>query len=148
VSSTENNSEEIQLRINQLQWLLDDLSSSIKSLPICSMLQSLPNKVSIFISMHPGTCVMETVCIIHQLARSGGTLLNRCLGCMPGILMLSEIHPNMGNRLDQFHALVQAQQWFGIFSDSDIESIKQHKDSQDYQRSLELLGYNETPAQQ
>ena|GEM_PF-4627496 len=44
---------------------------------------------------------METLRIIHQLARSGGTLLNRCLGCMPGILMLSEIHPHMGNQLDQ-----------------------------------------------
>jgi hypothetical protein len=73
---------------------------------------------------------METIGIIHQLARSGGTLLNRCLGCMPAVSMLSEIHPNMGNRLDQYHALVQAQQWFGIFSDSDIERLKQHKAEQ------------------
>lgn len=33
------------------------------------------------------------VSILHNLARSGGTILSRCLGCMERILLLSEIHP-------------------------------------------------------
>jgi len=31
--------------------------------------------------------------IISNLPRSGGTLLGRCVGCMDGITLLSEIHP-------------------------------------------------------
>ncbi len=35
--------------------------------------------------------------LVHHLARSGGTLISRCLGCMSGVLLLSEIHP-LGTR--------------------------------------------------
>ena len=32
--------------------------------------------------------------IIHNLARSGGTPICKCLGCMSDIVLLSEIEPN------------------------------------------------------
>ena len=50
-------------------------------------------------------------------ARSGGTILNRCLGCLPGVVMLSEVTP----LVDQSPAggeprtvKDQARQWYGI----------------------------------
>ena len=51
------------------------------------------------------------------MARSGGTLISRCLGCMSGVLLLSEIHP-LGTA--QFNPLVQAQRWYGLLSSQDL----------------------------
>jgi len=65
--------------------------------------------------------------IIHQLARSGGTVVNRCLGCMPGVMLLSEIHPRSANRPDQFHALVQAHHWFGLLTEADRLMLEQRR---------------------
>ncbi|HYD64522.1 hypothetical protein [Azospirillum sp.] len=48
--------------------------------------------------------------VIHQLARTGGTLLNRCLGAMNGVLVLSEIHP-LRHVVDP---LEQSRDWFGL----------------------------------
>lgn len=70
---------------------------------------------------------MEALRIIHQLARCGGTVINRCLGCLPGVVVLSEIHPRMGYRLNQFHALVQAHHWFGLLSDADMHMLEQQR---------------------
>ena len=36
--------------------------------------------------------------ILHHMARSGGTIISRCLGCMKDVILLSEIHP-LGSRL-------------------------------------------------
>lgn len=58
-----------------------------------------------------------TIRLIHNLARSGGTLIGRCLGSMDGVFLLSEIHP-LG--LDRFHPAVQAQSWFNLLTDDDI----------------------------
>lgn len=58
-----------------------------------------------------------TVRLIHNLARSGGTLIGRCLGSMDGIFLLSEIHP-LG--LERFHPAVQAQSWFNLLTDDDV----------------------------
>jgi hypothetical protein len=55
------------------------------------------------------------------MARSGGTLISRCLGCMSGVLLLSEIHP-LGTA--QFNPLVQAQRWYGLLSSQDLAELK------------------------
>jgi hypothetical protein len=55
------------------------------------------------------------------MARSGGTLISRCLGCMSGVLLLSEIHP-LGTA--QFNPLVQAQRWYGLLSSQDLGTLK------------------------
>jgi hypothetical protein len=31
--------------------------------------------------------------MIHNMARSGSTLVCKCLGCMEGVVLLSELHP-------------------------------------------------------
>jgi hypothetical protein len=59
--------------------------------------------------------------LVHHMARSGGTLISRCLGCMSGVLLLSEIHP-LGTA--QFNPLVQAQRWYGLLSSQDLVELR------------------------
>jgi Sulfotransferase family len=59
--------------------------------------------------------------LVHHMARSGGTLISRCLGCMSGVLLLSEIHP-LGTA--QFNPLVQAQRWYGLLSSQDLLDVR------------------------
>ena len=51
--------------------------------------------------------------VIHNLARSGGTLIAKCLGSMQNTALLSEIHPDAQIALS-FNALHQAQNWYGV----------------------------------
>jgi hypothetical protein len=62
-----------------------------------------------------------TLRLVHHMARSGGTLISRCLGRMSGVLLLSEIHP-LGTA--QFNPLVQAQRWYGLLSSQDLAELK------------------------
>jgi protein O-GlcNAc transferase len=62
-----------------------------------------------------------TLRLVHHMARSGGTLISRCLGCMSGVLLLSEIHP-LGTT--QFNPLVQAQRWYGLLSSQDLAELR------------------------
>ncbi|MGB7346530.1 MAG: hypothetical protein WBD20_20080, partial [Pirellulaceae bacterium] len=55
--------------------------------------------------------------LIHHLARTGGTLLARCLGSMDGVCLLSEISPT---GTAQFNPLRQAADWYGLISDDEI----------------------------
>ncbi len=47
--------------------------------------------------------------VIHNLPRSGGTIFARCLGCMDGVALLSEIHPHRSAAVDP---ATQARQYF------------------------------------
>lgn len=60
------------------------------------------------------------IAILYSLARSGGTLVSKCLGCMPGHVLLSEIHP----RWAYFNPLIQANEWFKLISDEELNEIK------------------------
>lgn len=51
-----------------------------------------------------------TLRILHNLARSGGTIVARCLASMDGVALLSEIHPDHGI----FDPAKQAREWYGI----------------------------------
>ena len=62
-----------------------------------------------------------TLRLVHHMARSGGTVISRCLGCMSGVLLLSEIHP-LGTA--QFNPLVQAQRWYGLLSSQDLAELR------------------------
>ncbi|MFO7481992.1 sulfotransferase [Oceanibaculum nanhaiense] len=55
--------------------------------------------------------------LIHQLARSGGTLINRLL-LAQGVAVLSEVHPLGWATLDP---LAQARDWFGLIGAGDLE---------------------------
>ena len=55
--------------------------------------------------------------ILHQMARSGGTVICRCLGSMRDVVLLSEIHP-AGRAY--FDPLQQAHEWHGLLTEQDI----------------------------
>jgi hypothetical protein len=52
-----------------------------------------------------------TIRIVHNLARSGGTIINRCLACMDGIVLLSEVDPHTKDEWNS--APHQARAWYG-----------------------------------
>ena len=56
--------------------------------------------------------------LIHHMARTGGTLICKCLACMKQVIMLSEIHP-LGTRM--FNPVQQAQTWYQLFSEQEIQ---------------------------
>jgi hypothetical protein len=61
--------------------------------------------------------------IIHNLARSGGTLISKCIGCMSDIVLLSEIQPD-GFDVDLTQCnkpLVQAVRWHNIVPPNDMK---------------------------
>ena len=62
--------------------------------------------------------------LVHHMARSGGTLFSKCLGCMEGVLLLSEIHP-LGIR--QFNPLDQAQGWFRLLTAEDVADLRRRR---------------------
>jgi hypothetical protein len=59
--------------------------------------------------------------LLHHMARSGGTLISKCLGCMSGVVLLSEIHPLGTNH---FNPLIQAQRWYGLLSAQDLIDLR------------------------
>lgn len=69
--------------------------------------------------------------LIHQLARSGGTLINRLL-LAQGVAVLSEVHPLGWANLDP---LAQARDWFGLIGDSDLQG----QDALPYADALALI---------
>lgn len=58
--------------------------------------------------------------LLHHLARTGGTTISKCLAVMPGVALLSEIHP-LG--LEKISALHQAMGWFGLVDPQEIEQL-------------------------
>lgn len=60
------------------------------------------------------------VYLIHALARSGGTLISRCLGAMNGVYLFSEVHPQSAaaarhvSTAEQFGLEHQAREWYGL----------------------------------
>ena len=51
------------------------------------------------------------------MARSGGTLVSKCLASMNEVMLLSEIHPRAG---DRFSPVRQAADWFGLVSPEEV----------------------------
>lgn len=59
--------------------------------------------------------------LLHHLARSGGTVISRCLASMDRVVLLSEIHP-LGVRM--FDPLQQAHRWYGLVSPDDLQRLQ------------------------
>jgi len=59
---------------------------------------------------------------VHGLARSGGTLLSRCLGCMDGVMLLSEVHPTVPS---PFSVVDQAREWYGVVVPRGLDFLSQ-----------------------
>jgi hypothetical protein len=66
--------------------------------------------------------IQPEIRILHHMARSGGTIISRCLGCMDGVYLLSEIHPRGLQFINPLH---QADQWYGLLTGNDIADITQ-----------------------
>ena len=83
---------------------------------------------------------MQDLGILHQLARTGGTIINRCLGCMRNIVMLSELHPTQRQGL-HFHPLYQAGQWFDLISPDERATLRSNAErgGWSFMRSIELI---------
>lgn len=58
--------------------------------------------------------------LLHQLPRSGGTIINRCLGTMQNNVVLSEVHPRSINKAVAFNPMIQAHQWFDLVDSADF----------------------------
>ena len=69
----------------------------------------------------PTRAARPSLRLIHHMARSGGTVISKCLGCMAGVVLLSEIHP-LGT--SHFNPLIQAQRWYGLLSTQDLIELK------------------------
>lgn len=76
-----------------------------------------------------------TLRIVHQMARSGGTIISRCLGCMRDVVLLSEIHP-LG--LNRYNPLDQAHNWFRLLTASDIRRLQERKQVP-FEEAMELI---------
>ncbi|MEW5857922.1 MAG: hypothetical protein AB1861_11150 [Cyanobacteriota bacterium] len=60
-----------------------------------------------------------TLPVIYSFARSGGTLINRCLGCILGNIILSEVNPHAS----LVPIEVQAHDWFKLVSSRDFSDF-------------------------
>ncbi len=54
------------------------------------------------------------------MARSGGTVVSKCLGCMDGVVLLSEIHPNFCIPSLDVDAVEQAYKWFNLLTEQEV----------------------------
>lgn len=73
---------------------------------------------------------MKTIRLIHNLPRSGGTIVSKCLGAQKDVILLSEIHPEgiligkkMGVRSSIFDPIFQSQVWHNLFKKDEYEKI-------------------------
>lgn len=76
-----------------------------------------------------------TLRIVHQMARCGGTIMSRCLGCMNDVVFLSEIHPLGSNH---YNPLDQAHNWFRLLTASDIRHLQERKQVP-FEEAMELI---------
>lgn len=74
--------------------------------------------------------------LIHNMARSGGTLICKCLGCMDGVALLSEIHPAAWQ---MFNPLKQASDWHNLLTQSDLAEL-QRRGSIHFSDAIALIG--------
>jgi hypothetical protein len=71
--------------------------------------------------------------MFHHLARTGGTTISKCLAVMPGVALLSEIHP-LG--VEKISALHQAMGWHGLLDQNEIDQLGPRPD---FVRSIQLI---------
>lgn len=64
--------------------------------------------------------------VFYAFPRSGGTLVNRCLGCIPGNLILSEINPFTSVVSVEYQAL----NWLKLITEDELEEFSEKSYSQ------------------
>jgi hypothetical protein len=63
---------------------------------------------------------LPVIRILHNMARSGGTLIAQCVGALPGVVLLSEVHPDGVRFIDP---LRQALEWYGLLSAEEVAEL-------------------------
>jgi hypothetical protein len=71
-----------------------------------------------------------------NLARSGGTLFSKCIGCMDGVMLLSETHPLGGAT---YNPISQASRWYNLFSDADKQALAAQGDEISYLDAIDAI---------
>jgi len=71
--------------------------------------------------------------ILHHLARTGGTLISRCLGSMDGVCLLSEIS-HLGT--SHVNPLQQAADWYGLVQ---VDEVRELPDEQALPSAILLI---------
>ncbi|MDQ7787193.1 MAG: hypothetical protein RDU01_06255 [Thermodesulfovibrionales bacterium] len=70
--------------------------------------------------------------IFNSLARSGGTLVCKCIGCMSDVVLLSEIHP-LSTQI--FNPIAQAHDWYNLIHREDLLG----KETIDFVEAIQLI---------
>lgn len=62
--------------------------------------------------------------LLLHLARTGGTLISRCLASMQGVALLSEVHPaGAAIHFPQYDPLDQARRWYGLVDEAECARL-------------------------
>lgn len=92
--------------------------------------------------------------LLHMMARAGGTIVAKCLGVMPGVVMLSEVHPAVQRLMHtpstkknknalavlwSFDPLRQADQWFGLLNEEDKDRIRASRTVMTFEDSVAMI---------
>ena len=68
-----------------------------------------------------------SIIVMICFARSGGTILNQCLGSLPGVVIMSEVNPlggGKGKGAESYRTIKsQAKNWYGIDLISDEDNF-------------------------
>ncbi len=77
---------------------------------------------------------MDTIRIIHNLQRSGGTIISKSVSAQKDIILLSEIHPDgpkimekMGAEPKYADPLYQFQSFYKLFNSDELKNIRETK---------------------
>ncbi|MHC4131137.1 MAG: O-linked N-acetylglucosamine transferase family protein [Planctomycetota bacterium] len=73
--------------------------------------------------------------VFHNMARSGGTLVSKCIGCMDNTILLSEIHPK-GHK--HFNPVKQAHKWHDLLHPVDLDLLSRKKNLK-FSQAIKLI---------
>lgn len=74
-----------------------------------------------------------TIRVLRHMARSGGTVISKCLAVMDSVALLSEIHP-LG--LKQFNPVRQAMDWHGLVTMADVKRWQKQRPPMPFDRAI------------
>jgi hypothetical protein len=96
--------------------------------------------------MHDSDSNLPDIRVLHQLGRSGGTLIAKCLAVMDGAILLSEVHPHgksmleqRGQEIRQYLPMSQAHRWFNLVSEEEATESERTLAPNDFAAEIALI---------
>tara|TARA_B100000575_G_C22999782_1_gene576138 strand:- start:82 stop:882 length:801 start_codon:yes stop_codon:yes gene_type:complete len=87
---------------------------------------------------------METLRLIHNLPKTGGTIISKCLGAQKNVTLLSEIHPKGQEIRDKMNAnsliadpIYQAYKWNNLMTDKEYKIFKDN--NKDFKSKIDFI---------